>query len=211
MLDELAGTLLECQLAMRSMLVDVGLTLDELERDLRRARESTRLAYGAASLLRQRADLAGSWTDYPSRPKAIHARHRVAVDYGAPPKVPAVPTADRYEETLQESYEQMLKEARESPAKPAAAGGRCAYTECEGKSCRRRAVRIGLNEFADRCPDHLGDGERELYEHHRREAAARIAKAQRDEISRIADDWIVQRRGLRSWVQQVIRTTGWVG
>lgn len=63
MLDELTGALMECQFALRTMRVDVGLTLDELERDLRRARESARLAYEAASLLHQGADLADSWTD----------------------------------------------------------------------------------------------------------------------------------------------------
>lgn len=210
MLDELVGTLLECQLALRSMRVDVGLTLDELEVHLRKSRESASLAYGAASLLHQDADLAASWTDYPSRPKAIHARHRVAVEYGAPHKSPAVPTADRYDETLRDSHEEKMRQTRKSSAGHAPSGGRCrTYLEHEGKSCRRRTVRISPGKFADHCPHHLDDVEHELYERHRLEAAKRVAQAQRDEFRKIADEWIVQRQGPRSWVEQVVRSTGW--
>jgi hypothetical protein len=210
MLDELVGALQESQLALRSMRVDVGLTLDELERDLRTARESARLAYDAASLLSQGAELAGSWSDHPSRPKAVLARHRVAVDYGAPMKVPATPAADLYGEILRESYERMLQQARESQPEPPCASRRCGHPKLDGKLCRRRLVRIRPNEFANHCPDHLEDSERELYECHRRQAASAIAQAQREEFRRIADEWVAERHGIRSWVERVIRSTGWV-
>ena len=208
MLDELVGALQETQLALRSMRVDVGLTLDDLERDLRAARESARLAYAAASLVSQGAELAASWSDYPSRPKAVLARHRVAVDYGASAKVPATPAADQYGETLRESYERMLLQARES--QPARASRRCGHPTLDGKSCRRRLARIGPSEFASHCPDHLEDRERELCEHHSRHAASAVAQAQREEFRRIADEWISARHGLRSWVERVVRSSGWV-
>lgn len=209
LLDELVGALQECQLALRSMRADVGLTLDELERDLRKTRDSATLAYGAASLLYQGAELADSRTDYPSRPKAVHVRHRVAVDHGAPPKVPAVSTADRYEEVLRESYEQMLRQSRGSSGLPRA-GKRCGtYLEYEGRPCRRRVARTGPGEFADHCPDHMDDNEFESYERNRLAAAEKVAQAQRDEFRRIADEWRAQRTGPRRWVEQVIRSTGW--
>lgn len=210
MLDELVGALQETQLALRSMRVDVGLTLDDLERDLRSARESARLAYAAASLVSQDAELAASWSDYPSRPKAVLARHRVAVDYGASAKVPAMPAADRYGETLRESYERMLQQARESQPEQAGASRRCGHPTVDGKPCRRRVARIRPNEFADHCSDHLDDSERDLYERHSRQAASAIAQAQREEFRRIADEWISARHGLRSWVERVARTSGWV-
>ncbi|MDG5485485.1 hypothetical protein [Mycolicibacterium gadium] len=212
MLDELVGALQECQLALKSMRVDVGLTLDELERDLRKARESASLAYGAASLLDQAADLARGWTDYPSRPKAIFARHRVAADYGAPSKTPAVPTADRYEETLRRAYKLKMNEARGAESRTTASGRRCGtYLGQQDRSCRQRVARIGHDVFAEHCPDHLDDAERELYEHFRQQAAMTVAQAHRDEFRRIADQWIEQRLGPRSWVEQVIRSTGWTG
>lgn len=210
MLDELVGVLQESQLALRASRADVGLTLDELERDLRTARESARLAFGAASLLAQDADLAASWSGYPSRPKAIHARHRVAVEYGAPRKVPATPAADQYEEVLRQTYERMLQRARESQPAPARANRRCGHPMLDGKLCRRRLARIRPNEFADHCPDHLDDSERDLYERHSRQAASAIAQAQREEFRRIADEWISARHGLRLWVERVVRTSGWV-
>lgn len=210
MLDELVGVLQESQLALRAMRVDVGLTLDELERDLQTARESARLAFGAASLLAQDADLAASWSDYPSRPKAIHARHRVAVEYGAPRKIPATPGADQYEEVFRETYEFMLQQAREAQPAPARANRRCGHTTLDGKFCRRRLARIRPNEFASHCPDHLEDSERELYERERLQAASAIAQAQREESRRIADEWISARHGLRSWVERVVRSSGWV-
>ncbi len=190
MLDELVGALQECQLALRAIRVDVGLTLDELERDLQTARESARSAFSAASLLAQDADLAASWSDYPSRPKAIHARHRVAVEYGAPRKIPATPAADQYEEVLRETYEYMLQQARESQPAPARANRRCGHPTLDGKFCRRRLARIRPNEFASHCPDHLEDSERELYERKRLQAASAIAQAQRAEFRRIADEWV---------------------
>lgn len=209
LLDELVGALQECQLALRSLRVDVGLTLDDLERDLGRARDSATLAYGAASLLYQGAELADSWSDRPPRPKAVLVRHRVAVDHGAPPRVAPVPAADRYEETLRESYEQMLRQAPSSSSQPPT-GRRCGmYSEHEDRACRRRVARIGQNEFAKHCPDHLDDGERELHERHRLEAAKKVVLAQRDEFRRIADNWLLQRRGPQSWVEEVIRSTGW--
>lgn len=210
MLDELVGALQEGQLALRSMRVDVGLTLDELERDLRAARESARSAYGAASLLSQGAELTASWSDCPSRPKAVHARHRAAVDHGAPRKVPAAPAADLYEEMLRESYERMLQQGRESQPEQTAANRRCGHPKLDGKLCRGRLVRISPNEFASHCPDHLEVTERELYERHRRQAASRIAQAQREEFHRIADEWIAERHGIRSWSERVVRSTGWV-
>ncbi len=210
MLDELVGALQETQLALRSMRVDVGLTLDDLERDLRAARESAHLAHAAASLVSQGAELAASWSDYPSRPKAVLARHRVAVDYGAPAKVPATPAADRYGETLRESYERMLQQARESQPASASANRRCGHPTLDGKFCRRRLARIRPNEFASRCPDHLEDRERELCEHHRRQAASAVVQAQREEFRRIADEWISARHAIRSWVERVVRSSGWV-
>lgn len=210
MLDELVGALQECQLALRSMRADVGLTLDELERDLRKTRESATLAYGAASLLHQGAELADSWTNYSSRPKAVHVRHRVAVDHGAQPKVPAISTADRYEEVLRESYEQMLRQSQGSSSGPPRAGKRCGtYLEYERRSCRRRVARTGPNDFADHCPDHMDDNEFEMYERNRLAAAYKVVQAQREEFRRIADEWRAQRTGPRSWVDQVIRSTGW--
>ncbi|WP_181029264.1 hypothetical protein [Mycobacterium kansasii] len=210
LLDELVGTLQECQLALRSMRVDVALTLDDLERDLRRARESASLAYGAASLLHQGAELARGWTDLPSRPKAIYARHRVAVDYGASRRAPAVATADRYEKTLRQTDEQQMTAAREAQPSALATGRRCrTYLEYERKPCRRRVVRTGPDEFADHCPDHLDDDELKLYERHRRDAAKIVAQAQRDEFRRIADEWIAARLGPRTWVEQVVGSTGW--
>ncbi|XCI63721.1 hypothetical protein MPNTM1_04898 [Mycolicibacterium parafortuitum] len=212
LLNELVGALQECQLALRTMRVDVGLTLDELERDLRRARETASSAYGAASLLHQNADLARGWSEYPSRPRAIHARHRVAVEYGAPRKVPAEPTADRYEETLRQAYEQTINAARADQPRTSGPGRRCGtYLEDEGRACRRRVVRTGQDEFANHCPDHLDDAQRELYKRHQQEAARTVAQAQREEFRRIADEWIARRLGPRSWVEQVIRSTGWTG
>lgn len=210
MLDELVGAFQEAQLALRSMRVDVGLTLDDLERDLRAARESARLAYAAASLVFQGAELAASWSDYPSRPKAVLARHRVAVDYGAPAKVPATPAADLYGEMLRESYDHMLQHAHKSLPESTGANRRCGHPKLDGKLCRRRLARIRPNEFASHCPDHLEDSERELSEHHRRQAASAVAQAQREEFRRIADAWIAARHGPRSWVERVVRTSGWV-
>ncbi|MFV8141863.1 hypothetical protein ACNQR7_30225 [Mycolicibacterium senegalense] len=190
------------------MRVDVGLTLDDLERDLRRARESASLAYGAASLLYQGAELARSWTDYPSRPIAIYTRHRVAVEYGASQKAPAVASADRFAETLPQAYEQQMIEARTAPR--GIVGRRCrTSSDSQGGPCRRRVVRTGPDKFADHCPDHLNDEELELYERHRRDAAKAVVLAQRDEFRRIADEWVAQRCGSRSWVAQVVRSTGW--
>lgn len=210
MLDELVGVLQESQLALRAMRVDVGLTLDELERDLRTARESARSAFAAASLLAQDADLAASWSDYPSRPKAIHARHRVAVEYGAPRKVPATPAADQYEAMLRESYERSLQQARESQPEPTRPNRRCRHPQANGELCRKRLARISANEFASHCPEHLDDSERELCERHLRQTANAIAEAHRDEFRRIADEWIAERHGLRSWVERVVRSSGWV-
>lgn len=210
MLDELVGALQETQLALRSMRVDVGLTLDDLEWDLRAARESARLAHAAASLVSQGAELAASWSDYPSRPKAVLARHRVAVDYGASAKVPATPAADQDGEVLRESYERMLQQARESQLTPARATRRCGHPTLDGKTCRRRLARIRPNEFASHCPDHRDDSERELCERHRRQTAIAVAQAQREEFRRIADEWISARHGVRSWVERVVRSSGWV-
>lgn len=210
LLDELVGALQECQLALRSVRADVGLTLDELERDLRKARGSATLAYGAASLLHQGAELADSWINYPSRPKAVHVRHRIAVDHGAPPKVPTVSTADRYEEVLRESYEQVLRQSRGSSSGLPRAGKRCGtHLEYEARSCRRRVARTGPNEFADHCLDHMDDKEFELYERNRLAAAEKVVQAQRDECRRIADEWRAQRTGPRAWVDEVVRSTGW--
>ncbi len=210
LLDELVGAVLECQLAVRSMQVDVGLTLDELMRDLTKARESASLAYGAASLVHQGADLASSWTDYPSRPKAVLARHRVAVQYGAPRKIPAVAVADRYEQAARDAHEHGTGEGRKHATETRTTGRRCGtLLEYEKGPCRRRVGRVGRDSFAEHCPDHMDNTERELHERHTSQVAKAVAKAHRDEFRRLADEWIAQRIRIRSWVQQVIQSTGW--
>lgn len=196
MLDELGLALFECQFALRNMRIDVGLTLDELQRDLRRAQDSARLAFEAASLLHQGAQLSSSWTDYPSRPKAIVARHRVAVDYGAPQAIPDASTAQRCEESL------LRPVPRQRPSAP---GRRCANTsEPGGTPCRRRPARIGPDVFATHCPDHLDAAERRLFDDHLREMAAIIVKAQRQEFARICEEWLSRRRGVRHWLEQAV-------
>lgn len=196
MLDQLGVALVECVLALHSMRLDVGITLDELERDLRRAQESARVAFGAASLVDQGADLAGSWTDYPSRPKAIFARHRVAFDHGAERKLPAVSAAER--------LEQAVARSPRTDSDPFTPLKRCGHSTPDGTACRRRVVCVGEGAFADHCVDHLNDLERRLSDDHRRAMVAVVVKAQRDEITRIAAGWLVHRRRLHEWLNHLI-------
>lgn len=200
-LDELCLALLECRLVLRNVQSDVGLTLDELDRDLGTAQYSARLAHSAAVLLSEGAAMVESWSRYPARPKAVHARHQVAVERGAARISPAKSTADRYEEILRRP------DAPGPPAAPAS-GRRCAtYLKQEGKPCRRRRVRIDPDELADHCVYHLNALEAHRYERYLKELESgrhAAAQARSAKMSSLAAEWIDQRRKLHSWVRAAI-------
>ncbi|MEE6166332.1 MULTISPECIES: hypothetical protein [unclassified Mycolicibacterium] len=200
-LDELCLTLLECRVVLRNVQSDVGLTLDELDRDLGSAQYSARLAHSAAVLLCEGAAMVESWSRYPARPKAVHARHQVAVERGAVQISPTKPTADRYEEILRRP------DGAAAPAAPPS-GRRCAtYLKQAGKPCRRRRVRIDSDELADHCVYHLNAMERHRYERYLKELESLRQTARQShstKMSTIAAEWIDQRRKLHGWFRAAI-------
>ncbi|WP_370500239.1 hypothetical protein NWT09_31455 [Mycolicibacterium sp. jd] len=200
-LDELCLALLECRLVLRNVQSDVGLTLDELDRDLGAAQYSARLAHSAAVLLSEGAAMVESWSRYPARPKAVHARHQVAVERGAARISPAKSTADRYEEILRRP------DVTGRPGAPAS-GRRCAtYLKQAGKPCRRRRVRIDPDELADHCVYHLNAMERHRYERYLKdlESSKHVAVQENStKMATLAAEWTDQRRKLHSWFRAAI-------
>lgn len=97
LLEELRLTLVECCLVLKILPPEACLNLRDLEQLLVLAHNDARQAYGAASLLRQGAELDDRWGHNHSRPKAVFARHSAAVHRGAQRIRPIAPFSDHFE------------------------------------------------------------------------------------------------------------------
>ena len=156
-------------------------TIRGLGREARRARSvalrEARPALGPPSArggqpVHQGANLVDSWTSAPSRPRAVHERHRLAVQRGAPAVSAQLSTADR----LIDDLRKLGRTDQDVPA----SGRRCAaYRKQAGQPCRRR-VSIGANELADHCLHHLNAWERHRHETYQQTISSATPIASRD-------------------------------
>lgn len=202
LLDELRICLLECQLVLDALVGEVDLNFDELAAELYGVREPARLAFGAASLLGQGAELDESWSSGPSRPKAVFARHGAAVQAGAHRVQPV--------ENLIDTVERQLRLAPRADTAPKTQGPRprcTAITAKTGAPCSGSVIYLGSGSFAAHCYTHSTRTERELYKQHQQAQNVAVERAwgQRRERLRLAGgevaaEWLQRRDVDRPWL-----------
>lgn len=202
LLDELRVCLLECQLVLEVLVDEADLNLDELSAELFSVAQPARLAYGAASLLEQGAELNESWSAGPSRPKAIFARHSAAARAGALRVSPTERMIDRVERQLRQSPRPDAHQLGGGP-RP-----RCtSITARTNEPCDNPAIYLGSGSFAAHCYSHSTRTEREQYRHHQEALSRAIedAWAERRNLMRLAGgavaaDWLQRRDAGRPWL-----------
>lgn len=208
-LDELRIRMMECRLALQVLPDEADLNFDELDQELLDAVECARLAYEAASLVHQRAQLASRWGTGWSRPKAIFARHSAEVHNGANRVTPKPALSDRLERSLWH-LPSPLRVRDTTSARP-----RCAGTvRTTGLRCTASAIYLGSGTFGAQCYSHASPRERDLYRTHNDATLAAQSDAYDTLISNRHDagesitvHWLQHRDDRKQWVDEIARVS----
>ncbi len=204
LLDELRIRVMECRLVLHALPDEADLKFDELEQDLYQVQHGAHLAYQAASMMHQGADLNPRWGVGFSRPKAIFARHNAAVYEGANRVTPELSLWDRLERAL--SHVPSVKVASDPIGTPP----RCTGTvRATGLPCTAAATRIE-GVVGAHCYSHATAHERDKYRKHRDAITAAHDESQEKLLCRrrtvaedIAERWLSNRANRQQWVDSI--------
>ena len=206
MLEELRILLLECQLVVVALADEVDLNFEDCHAGLTAVRELAEHAWGAASLLSQNAALETSWSNGPSRPKAIYLRHAAAVSAGATRRIPLPSLVGVVEGRLDTLWDADLSHNFRG-ARPACTG----FVAGTGKLCTNSAIYVGAGTFAQHCYSHGTPDKRQRHRDHRErqtEAAEESWKKGQEQMQRIGriiiDDWAQKRKYLPTWFGEML-------
>jgi len=206
MLEELRILLLECQLVVVALADEVDLNFEDCHAGLTAVRELAEHAWGAASLLSQNAALESSWSNWPSRPKAIYVRHAAAVKAGATRRIPLPSLVGVLEAKLEPLWDPDLSQ-NYSGARPACTG----FVAGTRKLCTNSTFYLGAGSFAQHCYSHGTPDERQRYRDHQ-ELQKQIAEeswwAGQELLQRIGriiiDEWVQKRKHLPPWFGELL-------
>ncbi|MUL67065.1 hypothetical protein BOO86_21510 [Mycobacterium sp. CBMA 234] len=213
LLDELRIKMMECRLVLQALPDEADLNFDELDQDLLAAQDAARLAYGAASLVHERAQLATRWGAGWSRPRAIFARHSAEVRNGANRVAPKPALSDRLERSL---WQLPLRDRVQDVVgdRP-----RCAANvRATGLRCTGSVIYLGSGIVGAQCYSHASPHERDRYRARNDSLAAaqsdaydRLTGRQRGAGERVSVRWLQHREGQRQWVNEIGEAIGTVG
>lgn len=171
LLGQLVRHLDEAQHIVEFVAGQADLNLIEVSGALVQAANEANQAFQAACILRRGAELDAAWTNNPSRPKAVFARHRAAIAAGAIPVDPAPAP--------------MLIRSTPSPATPdqrpfkprASSRPQCGHPTKSGGRCAKIVVVLEDGVLASGCEIHLPASERPSYERQRTQTDVWLAAA----------------------------------